>query len=465
MADIFVISDDVVGKKMAGPGIRAWELSRSLAGHFEVILGIPDYSSENAESPSFQKSSFEIVSYSLEKPAQIQKIGESSRIILTQGYILSKFPFLKELSAHLIIDLYVPFPLENLFVHKWNIPNRKDRDFVHLNDLRVFNEQIIHGDHFLCANTRQKDLFMGALMSLNRINPESLDVDSTLEDLISLVPFGLSEVEDTGTKKRLRQNFPQIKDNDVLLIWGGVLTNWFDPLTLIKALHAAHNANPDIKLFFLSTKHPNPLLPSFAMAREAADLSNSLGLTNRSVFFNDTWVEYDKRGGYFRDADIGVSIHKTHFETYYSFRTRILDYLKYELPVICTEGDFFADLVQKKHLGLTVASGNQEELASAIVRLARDKELYGQMKQNIKNVKPDFYWKRATEPLVFYCQKVLSEKVPRKKIPPKKELRFICTSKKNSLLEHFGNKFYFRLARKLPFRLVSKMKGLLKFPG
>ena len=62
MADIFVISDDVVGKKMAGPGIRAWELSRSLAGHFEVILAIPDYSSENAESPSFKKPPFEIVS-------------------------------------------------------------------------------------------------------------------------------------------------------------------------------------------------------------------------------------------------------------------------------------------------------------------------------------------------------------------------------------------------------------------
>jgi hypothetical protein len=67
--------------------------------------------------------------------------------------------------------------------------------------------------------------------------------------------------------------------------------------------------------------------------------------------------------------------------------------------------------------------------------------------------------------LVLYCKKVLSNKVPRKRIPPIKELIFICTSKKNSLLEESGNKLYFRLARKLPFRLVSKMKRLLKFPG
>lgn len=464
MADIFVISDDVVGKKMAGPGIRAWELTQCLARDFEVILGIPDYSPRNARDRSHLKFPFEIFPYSLEKPAQLRTIAESSRIILTQGYILSKFPFLKDLSSHLIIDLYVPFPLENLFVHKWNIPNRKDRDFVHLNDLRVFNEQIIHGDHFLCANTRQRDLFMGSLMSLNRIDPERLDLDPGLEDLISVVPFGLSEDEEAGSPKLLRQNFPQIKDNDVLLIWGGVLTNWFDPLTLIRALHEVQRGNPDIKLFFLSTKHPNPLLPSFAMAREAADLSNSLGLTNRCVFFNEDWVDYDQRGGYFRDADIGVSIHQTHFETYYSFRTRILDYLKYELPVICTEGDFFAGLVREKNLGLVVGSENEEELASAIVRLAQNKELCRQIKHNIKTVKPGFFWKTATEPLVRYCQKFLSHKVPPKKIPSPKELIFITTSKKNSFLEESGNKLHFRLARKLPFRLVSKMKRLFKSP-
>ncbi len=39
--DIFVISEDVVCEKMAGPGIRAWELSRLLAKGFGVILAVP----------------------------------------------------------------------------------------------------------------------------------------------------------------------------------------------------------------------------------------------------------------------------------------------------------------------------------------------------------------------------------------------------------------------------------------
>jgi glycosyltransferase involved in cell wall biosynthesis len=458
MIDILVISDDVVGRKMAGPGIRAWELSGSLAGHFKVTLAVPDYSSPDIDAVSAQKSRFAIFHYALAKPSLLKEIAENSRIILAQGYILSKFPFIKELSAHLILDLYVPFPLENLFVHKWNIPNQKDREFVHLNDLRVFNDQIIHGDHFL---PRQKDLFMGALMSLNRINPECLDLDPTLEDLISVVPFGLPEAEESGSPKLLRQKYPQIKPDDILLIWGGVMTNWFDPLTLIKAVHKAREENPGIKLFFLSTKHPNPLLPAFTMAREAEDLSLHLGLTDQSVFFNQEWVEYHKRGGYLGDADIGVSIHKTHFETYYSFRTRILDYLNYELPTICTEGDFFADLVQKENLGLVVASENVDELAAAILKLARDKELRRRMKQNIQKIKPDFYWDRVADPLVRYCRKALSNQSPRKGIPREKELIYLCTAKKKGLLQGPGKKFYYRFAQKMPFRLVAKIKRYL----
>ena len=75
MYDIFVISDDVVGRKMAGPGIRAWELSKSLAKHFKVVLGIPDYSGTEEDDGFFKSLSFDVIRYSVEKPELLQKIG------------------------------------------------------------------------------------------------------------------------------------------------------------------------------------------------------------------------------------------------------------------------------------------------------------------------------------------------------------------------------------------------------
>ena len=470
MYDIFIISDDVVGRKMAGPGIRAWELSKSLAKHFKVVLGIPDYSGKEEADGFFKSLSFDVIRYSVEKPELLQKKGLESRIILTQGYILSKFPFLKDLSAYLIIDLYVPFPLENLFVHKWKIPKLKDREYIHLNDLKVFNDQLLSGDHFLCANERQRDLFMGSLMSLNRINPERLDTDASLKQLISVVPFGISEERIKGTIEKgavpgrekqgegaLRSKIPNIREEDVILIWGGVITNWFDPKTLIKAMAEVAKQEPRVKLFFLSTKHPNPLLPEFDMAREAGDLAKSLGLENKFVFFNKEWIDYAERGAYFEDADIGISIHETHFETAYSFRTRILDYLKFDLPVLCTEGDFFAGLVEKEKLGITVSSGEVEELAQAIITLAQNIEMRSQMIKNIKKIKPSFYWDRVTEPLVEYIKTGKSRKDRGK--PGNSKWQMVNKTREGR--KRWRNIFW-KLGQKMPLRISAKLKRIFK---
>ena len=63
------------------------------------------------------------------------------------------------------------------------------------------------------------------------------------------------------------------------------------------------------------------------------------------MIFND-WVPYDERALYLMEADLGVSTHHAHLETRYAFRTRMLDYLWARLPIVCTEGDHFGDLVR-----------------------------------------------------------------------------------------------------------------------
>lgn len=466
MYDIFLISDDVVGTKMAGPGIRAWELSKCLAKHFKVILAIPDYSFKNGQKEFVEKTDFEITPYSLDNPAHIENIGKQSHIILVQGYILSKFPALKKLAAHMIVDLYVPFPLENLFIHKQKLSSFKDREFIHNNDLSVFNDQILAGDHFLCASDRQRDLFTGSLMSLNRINPEILDLSPNLDKLLSVVPFGISEKEDDHPGENvIRNKIPEITDSDVLFLWGGVLTNWFDPITLLKAFHDALKENPNIKLYFLSTIHPNPLLPELDMAREAMDTSKELGLTDKSVFFNTEWVDYNKRHLYFKEADVGISIHKTHFETRFAFRTRMLDYIKYNLPIICTEGDYFSDLIGKEGLGIVVHSQNQDDVKKAILTLSSRENPQKYMSENLKKIKNQFYWGKVTEPLIQYCQNVLSGKIEKKTLPDKKSLEFIISARKDRMVKKTAKKYLWVFFQKLPFNLATKIKRLFKFMG
>jgi glycosyltransferase involved in cell wall biosynthesis len=466
MHDILLISDDVAGEKMAGPGIRAWEVSRRLAKHFRVALAVPDYSPRSGDPDFYRRLPFELHAYSVTEPERLLELARGSKIVITQGYVLSKFPGLKALDVHLICDLYVPFPLENLFVHKWKVPNLKDREFIHLNDLRVFNDQVMAGDHFLCASERQRDLFTGALLSLDRINPEVLDLCPDLEDLISVVHFGITEDEAeplaTGPRERvIRGVLPGVKDTDILFFWGGVITNWYDPATMLRAFARAQEKNPALKLFFIAKRHPNPLLPEFDLANEAVKLSGELGLLGRSVFFNENWIDYERKGLYFQEADIGISIHKTHFETYYSFRIRLLDYLKYELPILCTDGDYFADLVRKEGLGLTVASGAEEDLVRAMLELAGDPEMRRAIKMRLSEVKKRFTWDRVTEPLVAHCRKVLAGGAAKIRRPGRAEIARICSLEAEGPARQAGRELFWPFLHRLPFGMMTRIKRLL----
>ena len=483
-SEILIISDDVVGEKMAGPGIRAWEIAKCLSRHFRVTLAIPDYSYLSGLNWFFTGLDFDVLRYSVQKPASLQSAAAECRVILIQGYILSKFPFLKETAAYRIVDIYVPFVLENLFVHQWKVPNIKDREYIHLNDLRVLNDQLIWGDHFLCANARQKDLFLGSLMSLNRINPRMLDSSPSLDDLISIVPFGIARddlnitLQSTGRTadlaaaetaaaaagpRILKGIRPGIGPDDILLLWGGVLTNWFDPVTLIRAVHGALDENPRLRLFFLSTKHPNPLLPELDAARDAVREAEALGIKDSAVFFNESWVDYNDRSRYLREADIGVSIHKTHFETWYSFRTRILDYLKYRLPVICTEGDYFAELIEREKLGFVVRSEDVVGLKAAILRLAGDIDLRQEIQRRSFRVRRQFLWERVIEPLVRHCRRVLAGEAARVSRPDKRELAYISGSKEDSALARNGKRRFWVLFQKMPAALSARLRRLLRF--
>jgi hypothetical protein len=73
------------------------------------------------------------------------------------------------------------------------------------------------------------------------------------------------------------------------------------------------------------------------MAWDSRRLADKLGLTDKFIFFNEAWVDYEDRANYLLDADVGVSTHFLHVETTFSFRTRTLDYLWAGLPIVATE--------------------------------------------------------------------------------------------------------------------------------
>jgi glycosyltransferase involved in cell wall biosynthesis len=218
------------------------------------------------------------------------------------------------------------------------------------------------------------------------------------------VPFGVSEQAPRHSRRVLRGVVPGINDGDKVVLWGGGIYNWFDPLTLLRAVDKLRQRLPEVRLYFLGLVHPNPQVGEMQMSDDAVALARELGLVGTHVFFNEDWVEYDDRHNYLLEVDIGVSTHLDHVETEFSFRTRVLDYLWASLPIVATAGDSLADLIEKSGIGITVPAGDVDALEAALFRLLDDDAYRASCRDAIARIVPSYHWSKVLEPLIDFCR-------------------------------------------------------------
>jgi len=392
MTRVLVLANEHVNQKMAGPSIRSFELSRALhdAGH-TVTLGSPFVS-------DLERAQFDIVTYDESTlPAQVAV----SDVVVLQGWVMERFPWIRDQPARVVVDLYDPFPLEVIVLfERYSMDKRWE---THADAVRAVNDQVRRGDFFMCASEKQLDYWSGWLTAAGRFNPLTYASDPSLRELLDVVPFGLPSAPPVRARHAVRDTFAGIDAGDFVLLWGGGVYNWFDPVTLIRAVALASRAHPALRLVFMSTGHPNPDIQSRWTLADARRVADELGLTGRTVFFNDSWVEYEQRGDWLLDADVGVSTHFDHVETRFSFRTRILDYFWAGLPVISTEGDTLAEAIASKELGITVPPEDVEACASAIHRLSSDRVFRSDCAQRVRSHARSLTWSTVAEPLIRYC--------------------------------------------------------------
>ncbi|WP_374007744.1 glycosyltransferase [Leifsonia sp. LS-T14] len=390
---VLIITGDPLGEKMAGPAIRAWNMAEALAYQNDVTL-VTLAGSEIEDAP------FRIAYVRPGDQRAMAKLVESTDVIVFQGLAMALFDSIRNTDKIVVADIYDPMHLEQLEQGRELGTAQWEKQVGDATD--VLNEQLARGDFFLCASERQKHFYLGQLAALGRINPANYANDSDLSHLITVVPFGLPTTPPEHVKPVLKGVLPGIGVDDKLLLWSGGLYNWFDPKTLIRAVAQLARTRPEVKLFFQGTKHPHPGVPEMEIVAESRTLARELGVLDTNVFFNASWVDYADRQNYLTEADAGVSTHFTHVETTFSFRTRILDYLWAELPMVVTEGDHFADLVESETLGVVVPSGDVAALSDALEKVLFDAAFARKAKKNIARVRQDFRWDKVLQPLVDF---------------------------------------------------------------
>lgn len=392
MSRALIISPDPVDHHMAGPGVRNWELAHALSKYCDVTLAIPN-------ETRLVSSSVRLVTFDLER-GDLRSLAPDSRVFIVRGSVLHFHPYLRELGIPLAVDLYIPDLLEGLVWHAFDdlrtwIPAYEEY-------LRVQLELLRAGDFFFCASEQQRDYWLGWLHAQKRLNPHTYRQDPTFRRLIDVVPFGLPSTPPRATRPVLRGVHPGIGSDDKIILWSGGMWDWLDPLTVIRAVALLRPAHPELKLYFMGTRPPNPAVSGMSMLDRAVELSRELGLYERAVFFGD-WVPYDDRVNYLLEADLAVLSHPNHIETRFSFRTRVLDCIWAGLPLVITRGDAMADLVQSHGIGLAVPPQDIEAMARAMEEVLYRNGGKQACAASFETLRPSFAWDKVIEPLAAFC--------------------------------------------------------------
>ena len=384
---LFVYADRV-GASMGGVGIRAVELARTVqaqlgadvtvaaAQHDGVDLGVP------------------VITFAPHDPVEVRRrLGEFNAVVAQPGWPLLMRDLVRS-GCRLIFDLYDP----EVFGTLETFEGRRRPLMAALAADRV-RAALRIGHHLMCANERQRDLWLGAIVGAGLVAPDAWDRDPSFRDRLDVVAYGVpSAPADGAGADRVRASL-HLADDDELVLWNGGLWPWLDPGSAVRAAAVLRERRPRARLVFMGASGAGPAREATLRARE---LARSLGVLGDGVIFNESWVPYAQRAAWLRAADCAISTHLDHLETRFSSRTRLLDCFWAGLPIVCTGGDELADRVARDDLGAVVASGDPAALADGLERvLDRGRAAYA---PRLAAAAADHAWAKVSTPLLHWLQ-------------------------------------------------------------
>lgn len=384
---VLVLCHDVVGKNMAGPGIRYQNVARVLSKHFSVTLGV--FSEKN-------RADKEVIVVDPDTTA-FHKVFDEHDVIFAQWLSPKMIDYAGRTGKFIVFDLYAPVPVEylaNLEFSDKPVTKYQNEEFRAV--VQMYKDYLAQGQLFTCSNERQRDFWAGYLTASNLYGPEDFR-GGKIHNNFLLCPMGIDPLPPSSTRK-LRKSVKGIDKDDFVLLWTGGIWDWFDAQLIVRAMSKLKD--PSIKLVFLGTKHPNSIYKEEMKESLAArSLAGQLNLLDKTIFFLDGWIPYEERGAYFKDADAAIYADKDSLETRFSHRTRVLDHFWAHLPTICSSGDYISDMIDRNGLGIVVEERSAEAFGRAIENLRDDRILYSKIQSNIKDFEPRLSWEQTLKPL------------------------------------------------------------------
>jgi glycosyltransferase involved in cell wall biosynthesis len=348
-----------------GPGYRAWHLLQALAKKHEIVI-LSLYESYHLG----QKGNFlQIEENDIKiKPMQESPRGIADQIELENPDVLylpwSATPFLGRVKHK------IPTVLD--YVGAGLLEEYATRGYIPLPLLQLKIKSFWLGDFFLTAGERERYYLLGLLAASKKLSYENCEHRSSLIHVIPMTPPTAPPI---STKTELEK-----KPDELVLLVAGAFLPWYDYKTFFEALRILiSNGEKNFRVLIMGG---NPRDPKFEATVKRFGCVKEI--EERIIFTG--LVPFKQRANYYLTADIAVNIPSVTVEDELSVRTRVVDYLWANLPILSPATDEYSSTIVKSGGGFCYQAQNPKSLSNQISFLIKDKEKLAFAKSKLPDI-------------------------------------------------------------------------------
>ena len=385
--------------KVEGGGLRCWGLATGLrANDANATIAVAFNEQYNKGELPKQHQFIDILTWNLSQIKDLVAEYDSVIVSYCMGELTTQV--VEHIGPHqqLILDCYVPIYIE--------ISARQSDDLEGEynsfgREIGKWSDALKRGDVFLCASEPQKRFYQGVLAGLGRINPATYE-----DELILVVPYGIYRdkpvITDTPITKLLGGK--KRKDKSKTLLWFGAIYPWFDLRDLVDAVEVVNKKVPT-NLVIVGAKNPFNNHPDFVRRHDQLmeHIESKDEASRKNIIVQD-WAPFDERANWYMDSDLVILINKIGPENELAWRTRLVDFLWADLPIITNGGDPLGENLLAHNAAVRLESVETNGMAKQLTGLLQDTSQLNSLKANVKDVKQTYYWDVVTSKLSDYIK-------------------------------------------------------------
>ena len=377
--------------KVEGGGLRSWGLAKGLVANNMDLAVTVAFNEEYApkESANTEFEGVSISTWAMDSLGKLLSGFDTVIVSYCMGGLSVAVASAIRPDQQLVLDCYVPIYVEVSARESGNIDQEY---FAFQGDVGRWTAVLQRGDIFLCASEAQRDYYRGVLSAVGRINPVTYG-----EELILIAPYGIYREAAVATHHPIDDLIGDSKIQYKKVLWFGGIYPWFDLRTLVSAIKKLDEKVP-AKLLIVGARNPFNTHPDFLKKYdELTDFIRSEGLEQKVIL--QDWVDFNDRANWYLDSDLVVVVNKLGEENGLAWRTRLVDFVWADLPIITNGGDPLGETLIKNSAAARFTGGSVDEMARDLVGLLRDDNKLGALKENIVKLRADFYWDVVTRRL------------------------------------------------------------------